>query len=143
MHPRGCTPRTPPRALSRACRRAPFARGSRAPLRSPGWCARLPPVPRGPRLSSKPGAVPASFSQRRRMEEMRALVDVCSDPPNSRVPAGSHRMKFADVTPNLVVASVERSLAFYRDLLGFSLLTTVPENGPFAFAWMQRDGVNV
>jgi uncharacterized glyoxalase superfamily protein PhnB len=52
-------------------------------------------------------------------------------------------MKFADVTPNLVVASVERSLAFYRDLLGFSLLTTVPENGPFAFAWMQRDGVNV
>ena len=52
-------------------------------------------------------------------------------------------MKFADVTPNLVVASVERSLAFYRDLLGFSLVTTVPENGPFAFAWMQRDGVNV
>ena len=39
-------------------------------------------------------------------------------------------MKFADVTPNLVVVSVERSLAFYRDVLGFSLVTTVPEAAP-------------
>jgi uncharacterized glyoxalase superfamily protein PhnB len=52
-------------------------------------------------------------------------------------------MRFSDVTPNLVVLDVERSLAFYRDVLGFTLTTTVPENGPFAFAWMQRDGVNV
>ena len=29
-------------------------------------------------------------------------------------------MKFSDVTPNLVVADVERSLAFYRDVLGFT-----------------------
>ena len=52
-------------------------------------------------------------------------------------------MKFSDVTPNLVVLNVERSLAFYRDVLGFSLVTTVPDQGPFAFAWMQRDNVNV
>ena len=52
-------------------------------------------------------------------------------------------MKFSDVTPNLVVSNVERSLAFYRDVLGFSLFATVPDAGPFAFAWMQRDGVNV
>jgi uncharacterized glyoxalase superfamily protein PhnB len=52
-------------------------------------------------------------------------------------------MKFADVTPNLVVSNVERSLAFYRDVLGFSLVTTVPDASPFAFAWMQRDGVSV
>jgi len=53
-------------------------------------------------------------------------------------------MKFNDVTPNLVVSNVERSLAFYRDALGFAVSATVPENnGPFAFAWMQRDGVNV
>ncbi|HEX6463039.1 MAG TPA: VOC family protein, partial [Vicinamibacterales bacterium] len=50
---------------------------------------------------------------------------------------------FADVTPNIVVADVTRSLVFYREVLGFSLVTTVPENEPFAFAWMQRDGVNV
>ena len=52
-------------------------------------------------------------------------------------------MKFSDVTPNLIVSNVERSLAFYRDVLGFSVFATVPEAPPFAFAWMQRDGVNV
>jgi len=52
-------------------------------------------------------------------------------------------MKFSDVTPNLVVTDVERSLAFYRDVLGFNLVTTVPEAAPFAFAWMQRDGVSI
>ena len=52
-------------------------------------------------------------------------------------------MKFADVTPNLVVADVARSLAFYRDVLGFSLVTSVPEASPYVFAWVQRDNVNV
>lgn len=52
-------------------------------------------------------------------------------------------MKFADVTPNLVISDIDRSLAFYRDVLGFSVVTTVPEQRPFAFAWMQRDTVNV
>jgi uncharacterized glyoxalase superfamily protein PhnB len=52
-------------------------------------------------------------------------------------------MKFSDVTPNLVVANVERSLAFYRDVLGFTLTATVPDAAPFAFAWVQRDGVSV
>ena len=52
-------------------------------------------------------------------------------------------MKFSDVTPNLVVSNVERSMAFYRDVLGFSVTATVPDAGPFVFAWMQRDGVSV
>src|SRR5262245_17446797 len=53
-------------------------------------------------------------------------------------------MKFSDVTPNLVVSNVERSLAFYRDVLGFTVLATVPEAAaPFAFAWLHADGVNV
>jgi catechol 2,3-dioxygenase-like lactoylglutathione lyase family enzyme len=52
-------------------------------------------------------------------------------------------MKFSDVTPNLVVSDVSRSLAFYRDVLGFSLVTTVPEAAPLAFAWMQRDSVSI
>ena len=53
-------------------------------------------------------------------------------------------MKFADVTPNLVVADVARSLAFYRDVLGFSLVASVPEvSPPYVFAWVQRDNVNV
>ncbi|HEY2431213.1 MAG TPA: VOC family protein [Vicinamibacterales bacterium] len=52
-------------------------------------------------------------------------------------------MKFSDVTPNLIVTDVSRSTAFYRDVLGFSTVTTVPEAPPWAFAWMQRDGVSV
>ena len=52
-------------------------------------------------------------------------------------------MKFSDVTPNLVVSNVERSLKFYRDVLGFSQVAAVPEAAPFVFAWMQRDTVNV
>ena len=52
-------------------------------------------------------------------------------------------MKFTDVTPNLIVSDLDRSLAFYRDVLGFSLVTTVPDAAPFVFAWLKRDEVNV
>ena len=52
-------------------------------------------------------------------------------------------MKFEDVTPNLIVDDMERSTAFYRDVLGFSIVTTVPDAGPFVFVWLQRDGVSV
>ena len=52
-------------------------------------------------------------------------------------------MKLSDVTPNLIVADINRSTAFYRDTLGFSVVTTVPEMAPFAFVWLQRDTVHV
>ena len=52
-------------------------------------------------------------------------------------------MKLSDVTPNLIVADINRSTAFYRDTLGFSVVTTVPEQAPFAFVWLQRDTVHV
>jgi uncharacterized glyoxalase superfamily protein PhnB len=38
------------------------------------------------------------------------------------------------LTPNLIVASVEGSLAFYTDVLGFSKKWTVPDASPFVFA---------
>jgi uncharacterized glyoxalase superfamily protein PhnB len=41
---------------------------------------------------------------------------------------------FKKLTPNLLVASVERSLAFYVDTLGFARGLTVPEQSPFVFA---------
>lgn len=41
---------------------------------------------------------------------------------------------FTKLTPNLLVASVERSLAFYMDVLGFTRGMTVPESSPFVFA---------
>ena len=42
--------------------------------------------------------------------------------------------RFARLTPNLLVASVERSLAFYVDTLGFERGLTVPDASPFVFA---------
>jgi catechol 2,3-dioxygenase-like lactoylglutathione lyase family enzyme len=50
---------------------------------------------------------------------------------------------FTKLTPNLLVADVERSIAFYRDVLGFTLVTTVPEQSPFVFAIVQKGGVEV
>jgi catechol 2,3-dioxygenase-like lactoylglutathione lyase family enzyme len=38
------------------------------------------------------------------------------------------------LTPNLVVGNVERSVAFYRDVLAFTVGMTVPEAAPFVFA---------
>ena len=51
--------------------------------------------------------------------------------------------EFLKVTPNLVVDDIEASTAFYRDVLGFSIVTTVPEQAPFAFVWLRREGVEV
>jgi uncharacterized glyoxalase superfamily protein PhnB len=47
------------------------------------------------------------------------------------------------LTPNLMVEDVARTLAFYRETLGFEVLTTLPEQEPFAFAIVQRDGVEL
>ena len=50
---------------------------------------------------------------------------------------------FKKLTPNLVVASVERSLAFYEDVLGFGRGMTVPEQSPFVFASVTSGAVEV
>jgi lactoylglutathione lyase len=41
---------------------------------------------------------------------------------------------YKKLTPNLLVANVERSLAFYEGVLGFERGFTVPEQSPFVFA---------
>lgn len=47
------------------------------------------------------------------------------------------------LTPNLVVSRVERSLAFYCDVLGFARTGTVPEESPFVFAVVQSGPVEI
>jgi uncharacterized glyoxalase superfamily protein PhnB len=47
------------------------------------------------------------------------------------------------LTPNLVVSNVEKSLEFYRDLLGFTVAMTVPEAPPLVFAGVQSGGVEI
>ena len=50
---------------------------------------------------------------------------------------------FKKLTPNLLVASVERSLAFYVDTLGFTRGMTVPEASPLAFASVTGGAVEI
>ena len=50
---------------------------------------------------------------------------------------------FKKLTPNLLVANVERSLAFYVDLLGFSRGMTVPDASPFVFASVTSGDVEI
>ena len=50
---------------------------------------------------------------------------------------------FKKLTPNLLVASVERSLAFYVDTLGFEHGLTVPDVSPFAFAAVTGGGIEI
>jgi len=47
------------------------------------------------------------------------------------------------LVPNLIVADVDRSLAFYRDILGFTLDQTVPDASPYVFAIMRSGPVQV
>ena len=51
--------------------------------------------------------------------------------------------RFTSVTPNLVVRDVAASLAFYRDVLGFTATMSVPDAAPFVFVGLERDGVPV
>jgi uncharacterized glyoxalase superfamily protein PhnB len=50
------------------------------------------------------------------------------------------------LTPNLIVSDVSRSLEWYRDVLGFTLLVTVPdvaEGPPYVFAMMKSGNVEI
>jgi catechol 2,3-dioxygenase-like lactoylglutathione lyase family enzyme len=47
------------------------------------------------------------------------------------------------LTPNLIVADVARSIAFYRDVLGFDVETTVPDEPPFVFAIVRSGRVEI
>ena len=47
------------------------------------------------------------------------------------------------LTPNLIVSSVERSLVFYCDVLGFQRTATVPDRSPYVFAAVHSGGVEI
>jgi len=50
---------------------------------------------------------------------------------------------FRKLTPNLLVANVDRSLSFYVDVLGFERGMTVPEQSPFVFAAVTSGPVEI
>jgi catechol 2,3-dioxygenase-like lactoylglutathione lyase family enzyme len=52
------------------------------------------------------------------------------------------RATLSAITPLFVVSDLQRSLAFYRDRLGFEVTYEAPDPDPF-FAIVARDGVRV
>ena len=50
---------------------------------------------------------------------------------------------YKKLTPNLIVENVERSLAFYEGVLGFTRGFTVPDASPFVFASVVSGGVEI
>ncbi|MDR1013616.1 MAG: VOC family protein [Coriobacteriales bacterium] len=49
---------------------------------------------------------------------------------------------YKSMTANLMVESVDDSVEFYRNILGFSVVTSVPnENGELQFAFLSKDGL--
>jgi uncharacterized glyoxalase superfamily protein PhnB len=56
---------------------------------------------------------------------------------------GCTTVRLKKMIPNLMVEDVNSTIVFYRDVLGFELLTTVPEAGQFNWAMMRRDGVEI
>src|SRR5687768_14482370 len=52
-------------------------------------------------------------------------------------------LELKKLTPNLIVSHVERSLSFYRDVLGFAVAFTVPEASPLVFAAVQSGPVEI
>ena len=47
------------------------------------------------------------------------------------------------LTPNLVVSDLQRSLEFYRDVLGFTVAMAVPDNPPYVFAGLKSGVVEI
>lgn len=47
------------------------------------------------------------------------------------------------LTPNLIVQNINASIEFYKNVLGFETIMTVPEEEPFQWAMMKNDNVEI
>ncbi len=52
-------------------------------------------------------------------------------------------INFESLSPNLVVADVNKAVDYYTKTLGFSLIVSVPESGTFNWAMVMRNGVTM
>ena len=50
-------------------------------------------------------------------------------------------MKIISLSPNLMVKNVNKSIEFYCNILGFSLVQTVPENGEPDWGMVEKNGL--
>ena len=52
-------------------------------------------------------------------------------------------MVFKNLSPNLAVKDVNKTVDFYTNILGFNCIMTVPEEGQFVWAMVQADGLTI
>ncbi|MBL7848751.1 MAG: VOC family protein [Cyclobacteriaceae bacterium] len=52
-------------------------------------------------------------------------------------------ISFESLSPNLIVANVNRSVQFYADVFGFTLVASVPDSGSLNWAMVQRESVTI
>jgi len=52
-------------------------------------------------------------------------------------------IQMKNLTPNLMVEDVNQTVDFYKNVLGFDLIATVPETGRFNWAMMKQGGVEM
>lgn len=52
-------------------------------------------------------------------------------------------IQMKNLTPNLMVEDVNQTVDFYKDVLGFDLIATVPEMGQFNWAMMKQGNVEM
>lgn len=50
-------------------------------------------------------------------------------------------MKYKNLTPNLMVADVAKTIAYYRDVLNFEVIESVPYEDKLIFAIVQADSM--
>ncbi len=52
-------------------------------------------------------------------------------------------MEFKALTPNLMVKDVNKTVDFYKNILGFELVMSVPETGIYNWAMMKRGNTEI
>ena len=52
-------------------------------------------------------------------------------------------MTYKNLSPNFAVEDVNKTVDFYTNVLGFSCIMTVPEEGQFVWAMVQADGLTI
>jgi catechol 2,3-dioxygenase-like lactoylglutathione lyase family enzyme len=55
----------------------------------------------------------------------------------------SKKMTLKDLTPNIMVEDVSKTIDFYRDVLGFTVQSSVPADRPLVWASLRRDEVQI
>ena len=69
------------------------------------------------------------------------LLNICA--PAGLYSQNKGTMKLKTITPNLMVDDVNKSVSFYCDVLGFTVIATVPDTGKFDFAMIGKDSVTM